>query len=113
MALYTSSQGSSASAAPDYRMVCSHSSMVVSGQGPAMDAKNFYGLWVCTHSPNGAGSARRWTAQQRTVWPEERGAAAHLCDLASGTYFPARVILARILKAPEPTGRTSCCPLRV
>ena len=31
VALYTSSQGSSASAAPAYGMVCSHASMVVSG----------------------------------------------------------------------------------
>ena len=27
--------------------------------------------------------------------------------------LPGRVILARILKAPEPTGRAACCPLRV
>ena len=40
MALYTASQGSSASAAPGYGVVCSHSSMVVSGQGPAMHAEN-------------------------------------------------------------------------
>ena len=42
---------------------------------------------VCTHSPQGAVSARLWTVQQHTVWPEERGVAARLCDLAFGTYF--------------------------
>ena len=43
VALWTSPQGSNASAAPAYGMVCSHSSMVVSGQGPAMHAENFHG----------------------------------------------------------------------
>ena len=46
-------------------------------------------------------------------WPEERGVAARLCELAFGTYFPAGVILVRILTAPEPTDRAACCPLRV
>ena len=31
------------------------------------------GCGVCTHSPNGAGSARLWTVQQHTDWPEESG----------------------------------------
>ena len=70
--LYTCSQ-TSASAAPAYGMVCSHSSMVVSGQGPAMNAENLYGQWVCTHRPNGAQSARMWTAKQHTDWPGGRG----------------------------------------
>ena len=84
MALYPSSQGSSASAAPAYGMVCSHSSMAVSGHGPAMYAENFYGQWVCTHCPNGAQSARMWTVQQHTDWPEERGVAARLETSRSG-----------------------------
>ena len=45
MALYTASQESSASAAPAYGMVCSQSSVMVSGQGPAMRAENLYGQW--------------------------------------------------------------------
>ena len=36
-----------------------------------------------------ARSARLWTVQQHTVWPEERGVAAPLGDLEFGTYFPA------------------------
>ena len=40
-------------------MVCSHSSMVVSGQEPAMYAENLYGQWVCTHCPNGATVQKR------------------------------------------------------
>ena len=47
------------------------------------------GCGVCTHSPTGAESARLWTVQQHTVWPEERGVAARLRDLEFGTYFPA------------------------
>ena len=77
MALYTSAQGSSASAVPAHGMVCSHSSMVVSGQGPAMYAVSLYGQWVCTHSlPKGshcaeAGSDRyiNIIVQRNGVWP--------------------------------------------
>ena len=46
------------------------------------------GCGVCTHSPNDAEPARLWSVQQHTVWPEERGVAARLCDLEYGTYFP-------------------------
>ena len=85
MALDTSSQGFSASAAPAYGMVCSHSSMVVKGQ-------------PCTPTTfTGSGSAH--TAQMEPLnrsgqqevhqhyWPEERCVVARLCDLAFGTYF--------------------------
>ena len=89
MALYTASQGSSVSAAPAYGMVCSHSSMAVSGHGPAMYAENFYGQWVCTHCPNGAQGqhvcgqySSTQSGQRNGVWPPA-------CDLKFGTYFPA------------------------
>ena len=42
------------------------------------------GCGVCTHSPNDAESARLWTVQQHTVWPEERGVAARLVTSSSG-----------------------------
>ena len=89
MALHTASQGSSASAAPACGMVCSHSNMVVSGQGPVMYAENFYGQWVCTHCPNGATAQKRAARGHQHYWPEERGVAARLRDLEFGTYFPA------------------------
>ena len=37
-----------------YGNVCSIASMLVSGHRSATYAGNFmYGLWICTHSPNG------------------------------------------------------------
>ena len=94
MALYTSSQGSSASAAPAYGMVCSHSSMEVSGHGPAMYAKNFYGQWVCTHCPNGAQGQHVCGQYSSTQSGPVGGVWAALLDcLAFGTYFPAGVAL--------------------
>ena len=86
VALYYSSQGSSASAAPVYGACCTRSSMLVSGHRPVMYTVNepCTGSGVCTHSPNGAESARLWTVQQHTVWPEERGVAARLVTSSSG-----------------------------
>ena len=89
MALYTSSQGSSASAAPAYGMVCSHSSMMVSGQGPAMHAENLYGQWVCTHCPNGATVQKRAARGTSTLLARGTGCGRPLGELAFGTYFPA------------------------
>ena len=44
-------------------------------------------------------------------WPEEPGVAARLVNSRTGRTSLHGVILARILKAPEPTtARTSCCP---
>ena len=68
-----SSQGSSASAAPAYGMVCSHSSMVVSGHGPAMYADNFYGQWSAPQmEPLYEPGSKRYinnTGHRNGVWP--------------------------------------------
>ena len=87
--------------------------MVVSGQGPAMYAENCYGQWVCTHCPNGAQSARMWTVQQHTDWPGGRGVGRPLGLPRVRDVLPGRGGLYRTTKAPEPTGRAACCPLRV
>ena len=64
-----------------------------------MYAENLYGQWVCTHSPNGAGSARWWTVQQHTVWREERGVAAR-----AGTDRPCCLLPAACLKTNSTYG---------
>ena len=38
--------------------------------------------------------------------------AARFCDPRVRDVLPGQVIFVRILKAPEPTGRAACCPLR-
>ena len=78
-----------ASAAPDYGMVCSHSSMVVSGQGPTMYSENFYGQGVCTHCLSGAHCTEAGSKRYINIIGQRNGVAARLCDLALGTYFPA------------------------
>ena len=87
--------------------------MVVSGQGPAMYAENFYWQWVCTHCPNGAQSARVWTVQQPTDWPGGRGVGRPLGLPRVRDVLPGWGGLDRITKALEMTGRAACCPLRV
>ena len=68
-----------------YGNVCSIASMLVSGHRPVTTPiTSCTGCGVCTHSPNGAESARMWTVQQHTVWPEERGVAARLVTSSSG-----------------------------
>ena len=71
------------------------------------------GSGVCTHSPNGAESARLWTVQQHTVWPGGRGVGRPLGLPRVRDVLPGRGGLDRTTKAPEPTGRAACCPLRV
>ena len=60
-----------------------------------------------------ARSARLWTVQQHTVWPGGRGVGRPLGLPRVRDVLPGRGGLDRTTKAPEPTGRAACCPLRV
>ena len=75
-------RGFIASAAPAFGVVCSHSSMLVSGQWPGL-----YGQWS---APTAQMEPLYRSGQQEVhqhYWPEERGVADRLCDLEFGTYF--------------------------
>ena len=58
-------------------------------------------------------SARMWTVQQHTDWPGERCVVRPLGLPRVRDVLPGRGGLERTTKAPEPTGRAACCPLRV
>ena len=84
MALYTSSQGSSASRCP-----CLRNGLLPFQHGGLWSRtshvrENLYGQWVCTHCPNGA------TVQKRAA----RGTSTLLAR-GTGDVHPGRVILAR------------------
>ena len=59
--------------APAYGMVCSHSSVAVSGHGPAVRRELSRAMGLHPLSQWSARSPRLWTVQQHTIWPEERG----------------------------------------
>ena len=114
MALETASQRPSASAAAAYGACCTCSSMLVSGHRPVTYASNVgNGLGGLHPQPKwrSVSTCVDSTAAHRLALWEGCGPPSWTASRSGRTSRPGG--LDRTTKAPEPTGRASCCPLRV